>query len=278
MDPIADSLVPDTPRQGEGAAIAKPYGLIGLCISLIAILSLTLVYGAIAGVVVYGCVFGWAHLIEIVGQSAMADHGGTGIFIGLVQDDLGHALVLPLTLSLLVYVAICLSVLTLARFRGGGQWRELIAWRFWSPRKTRRTTWLIAGVTLIYSFIANALLASYYPPSKDWFTVPKDDLLSAVMLFILAVILAPFAEELLFRGWIYTSLRSRFGMWIALLVSSAVFAGLHYEDTHIYALVVFPIGLALGALRERTGSLKASISFHAFFNATAYVLAALDLG
>jgi membrane protease YdiL (CAAX protease family) len=43
-------------------------------------------------------------------------------------------------------------------------------------------------------------------------------------------------------------------------------------------LAVFPVGLALGAIRETSGSLKASISFHAFFNAVAFALAAFNLG
>ncbi len=273
MDPILETPVQRDTGADSSTQRIKPYGLVGLLISLIAILLLTLVYGAIAGVFVYGCVFGWPHLTGLVSQLGAGDD----TFLRRVMDDLGHSLAFPLTLSLIAYVAICLSVLTLARLRGGAQWRQLIGWLPWSPLKTRRATWVIAGVTLLYSFVANALVATFYPPSKDWFTVPKDSLLSAVLLFVLAAVMAPFAEELLFRGWIYTSLRSSFGMWVALLVSSAIFASLHYEDTHLYALVVFPIGLALGALRERTGSLKASISFHAFFNATAFVLAALDL-
>jgi membrane protease YdiL (CAAX protease family) len=62
------------------------------------------------------------------------------------------------------------------------------------------------------------------------------------------------------------------------LISAALFASAHYESTHIYAPVVFPVGLALGGLRETTGSLKGSISFHAFYNAIAYGLALFDIG
>jgi len=58
----------------------------------------------------------------------------------------------------------------------------------------------------------------------------------------------------------------------------AVFAGMHYEKTHLYALAVFPIGLALGAIREITGTIKSTISFHAFNNLIACVLGFLDTG
>jgi hypothetical protein len=36
--------------------------------------------------------------------------------------------------------------------------------------------------------------------------------------------------------------------------------------------------MALGAIRETSGSLKASISFHAFFNAVAFTLAVFNIG
>ena len=94
----------------------------------------------------------------------------------------------------------------------------------------------------------------------------------------LAVLIAPVTEELLFRGWIYTGLRFHWGLWPALLTTSALFACAHYENTHLYALAVFPIGLALGVIRERTGSVKASILFHALNNFVAFGLMMLSGG
>ncbi len=38
----------------------------------------------------------------------------------------------------------------------------------------------------------------------------------------------------------------------------------------------FPIGLALGVIRERTGSVKASITYHAINNLAAFCLSALS--
>jgi uncharacterized protein len=263
MDPITDGA-------GTDPDAASPYGLIGLCLSLVAILLIALVYMAFAGgvaVLVDGLASGFAHPLDLV-RRLVAD---------AAAGDPATALHLGLGLSIAAYLAVSFAVLTLARFRGGTAWRHLIGWQPWSPLRTSRTYWLIAGGALIYSLAANFLVSFLYPPSQDWFTVPKETV-PAVMLFVLAAVLAPVAEELLFRGWIYTSLRARFGVWTALFASAAVFAGAHYESSHIYALVVFPIGLALGAMRETTGSLKASISFHAFYNAIAYGLAAFDIG
>jgi len=251
-----------------GKSGAKPYRLLGLCLSLAAIAVLAIVYGAFAmGLIfmAYAAALGWTHTHNLLND----------LLAGRI--DAGAHLELGFAGSILIYTAFGLAVLSLARFRGGRAWRMLIGWQAWAPWKAGRVYWFIAVATLIYSFISNALIATYYPPSKDWFSVPQDNRFSALLLFLAAAVFAPVAEEILFRGWIYTSLRAQFGFWISLVVSSAIFASLHYEETHIYALAVFPIGLALGAMRETTGSLKASISFHAFFNAVAFALAAFNL-
>ncbi|WP_020176933.1 CPBP family intramembrane glutamic endopeptidase [Methyloferula stellata] len=252
-----------------GSGSAQPYGLLGLCLSLFAILFVTIVYAALAGglaLLVDGLSFGWTPPLDRVRQLEAESASNPAL-----------ALHLGLGISLAVYLALSLAVLTLARLRGGSAWRQIIGWRPWPVLKTRRAFWFIVGAALIYGIAANLLVGLYYPPSKDWFTVPKEGL-AAFMLFVLAVVFAPLTEELLFRGWIYTSLRASFGLWTALLVSAALFAGAHYESSHIYALVVFPIGLALGGMREATGTLKASISFHAFYNAIAFGLALFDIG
>ena len=100
--------------------------------------------------------------------------------------------------------------------------------------------------------------------------------MSSIALLALAVIFAPIAEELLFRGWIYTSLRFRLGMWPAMVISALLFGLAHYESTHLYALAVFPLGLVLAALRERTGSTRTSMLFHAANNLIAFFSAGLS--
>jgi membrane protease YdiL (CAAX protease family) len=243
-------------------------------------LALAALYAPAISLIADGCVKGWTHLAALLKNlgRAIASHDLAAL-LAYIRDELGSDLLFTgLMASLIFYMAISLAVLSLARFRGGKQWRGLIGWQPWAIWKAGGAFWYIAAAGLASGLAADVAVAYFYPPSKDWFTVPKDNFASSVLLFILAVIFAPFAEELLFRGWIYTSLRARIGLWAALIISSAVFAGLHYEETHIYALAVFPVGLALGGLREVTGSLKASITFHAFFNALAFGLALLDLG
>lgn len=81
---------------------------------------------------------------------------------------------------------------------------------------------------------------------------------------VVICVLAPIAEELIFRGLIYRYLRKRFGVLAAISVSSLVFAVVHFNfDSAIY---YFIIGVVLSVVFERTKNLYASICLHALFN------------
>lgn len=92
-----------------------------------------------------------------------------------------------------------------------------------------------------------------------------------VLVIIAAVVVAPVLEEMLFRGMFQTVIRSfleiRNGVWIAILISSGLFAMAHADTGHWPAL--FILGLCLGYSYEKSGSLLRPIFIHCFFNAIA---------
>lgn len=80
-----------------------------------------------------------------------------------------------------------------------------------------------------------------------------------------ACLLAPVAEEILYRGVLFRSCRNRIGVIPAALVSSAVFAGLHFYDG--YGLVsVGVFGFSCALLYSGTGSLTTVITLHLLYN------------
>jgi membrane protease YdiL (CAAX protease family) len=95
----------------------------------------------------------------------------------------------------------------------------------------------------------------------------------------IAVVLAPIAEELMFRGLVQSGLVKMFGArWPGILVASLAFAGVHLgsgvsmEDA--YALIpIFVVGVSCGVAMERTGRVGVPILMHAGFNAFNVVLA-----
>lgn len=63
-------------------------------------------------------------------------------------------------------------------------------------------------------------------------------------LLILAISVSPaISEELVFRGLLVRGLLARWGVWSTMLISSFLFALIHFHPLHVMA--VFPIGMAL---------------------------------
>jgi uncharacterized protein len=83
-------------------------------------------------------------------------------------------------------------------------------------------------------------------------------------------VVAPIAEEIVFRGFLYGGLRQRIGVIGAMLVSASFFTALHMSlDLFI---PIFVLGIFLAWLYEYTGSLYPGILLHAANNAISVVL------
>ena len=84
------------------------------------------------------------------------------------------------------------------------------------------------------------------------------------------VIFAPFAEELLFRGALYPSLKNAGYPRFALVTSALLFAAVHAKWELM--LPLFMLGLSLVWVYEKTRSILAPIVMHASFNAVNFAL------
>ena len=250
--------------QMEARPDPRPYGPFGLLLSLGAMiliaagaLLVTLCLAALVDVLLLG----WPHLRESFTAAAALVHGGP-------QEAL---LTLGLGLGSALYLAGIFAIWTMARLRAGPGWPVLVGW---TPFRLDRTFWTLLAAAIAYGPIASLLITYLNPAAKQLFALPDNPFGMAAGLF-LVVILAPLSEELLFRGWIYTALRVRFGFSAALWASAVLFALAHWESTHLYAVVILPIGLVLGYLRERTGSARATTLFHMIYNFSALALSFL---
>lgn len=101
--------------------------------------------------------------------------------------------------------------------------------------------------------------------------------LQLTMTFISLVILPPIAEEIMVRGFLYSSLRKGMKLVPAALLTSLIFAAAHLSEggaagpLYIAALDTFVLSLVLIYLREKTGGLWASIGLHAIKNGVAFM-------
>jgi len=99
---------------------------------------------------------------------------------------------------------------------------------------------------------------------------------STVLAFIAAVVLAPIAEELLFRGLLFRALLQRYHVNVAAIVSALVFAVVHIDVAVSQPLALVGltlVGVVLAHAYQRTGSLLVPIAGHAAFNGITLVVA-----
>lgn len=92
------------------------------------------------------------------------------------------------------------------------------------------------------------------------------------LLLITAVALVPaFAEEMITRGYIQSSLVPRVGLWAGIGLTAAIFALLHMTPSGLPTYLV--LGVWLSLIRHRTGSLWGNIAAHATNNTLAILQA-----
>jgi membrane protease YdiL (CAAX protease family) len=80
-----------------------------------------------------------------------------------------------------------------------------------------------------------------------------------------ACLLAPAAEEILYRGVLFRTLWTCMGVFPAALISSVVFAALHFYDGYGLASVAV-FGTCCALFYAATGSLRACIALHMLYN------------
>lgn len=90
--------------------------------------------------------------------------------------------------------------------------------------------------------------------------------------FVLAgAVAAPIGEEVFFRGFLYTALKKRWGVPVGIVVSGLAFALVHVGPLAV--IVIFPMGMLLAYVYERTNSLWVTILMHMMNNGVGLLLA-----
>jgi hypothetical protein len=86
-------------------------------------------------------------------------------------------------------------------------------------------------------------------------------------MWIAACVVAPAGEEVLFRGLMYRGwVRSDRFAWVGIVAISLAFAALHVQYDIFGIAQIFVVGLYLGWMRWRSGSVLLTILLHGLFN------------
>jgi uncharacterized protein len=184
----------------------------------------------------------------------------------------GNGLVLAVATWASALVGVGL-VLLLIRMRGGGA----AAYLWLAPVRGVRLVWSLLAVVAfgaLYDLACTLLARPTVPPfmreaysSAGW----------PPLLWSALVVAAPLFEELFFRGFLLEGFRrSRLGSGGAIALTAALWAAIHLQYGPFDLAAVAVLGVVLGVIRLRTGSLWSCVAAHALVNLVATVQTALE--
>ncbi|MDQ3065021.1 MAG: CPBP family intramembrane metalloprotease [bacterium] len=155
----------------------------------------------------------------------------------------------------------------------------------WLKIKAQDIGWALLAYGIYFIvYLAVVILAKQLIPSLD---VEQEQQvgfdnaytnIQLLMTFVSLVILPPIAEEIIFRGYLFTSLRAKFSFKKATIVTSILFGIAHLQFgagaplLWIAALDTFILSCFLCYLRDKTGSLWPPIILHALKNGVAFTI------
>jgi uncharacterized protein len=183
-------------------------------------------------------------------------------------------------------VAVGAQVLGLALVAGYLLSRRRLTWRILGPVAPG---WLPVAIGVgvgvggtLVAYLLNGVLAALLGAEDPVEQQLLQDVLAGgaatFLAVVAAVVMAPIAEEVLFRGLMFQALRRRLGLWPAALLSSLAFTLVHVEilTSQPVALAgLFVLGVVFAWSFHRSGSLVVPILAHAVFNGVSLSLAIL---
>lgn len=224
-----------------------------------------------------GTAWNWRHFLAVFFAGLLGAIFGAVLVaaFGMDIDSVWTNLGVLFGFQVLAYLA---AMAYLSSRLGTGNWATDYGLRF-----TASNLWGIPGGLVLQIVVGLALapLVSWLggddPPQQEVGEIIADatGTGSTVLIFIAVVVFAPLVEELLYRGMLLSWLRRVMPAWGAVAISALVFAGVHLLDPNAWLVVpgLFLIGVALGYVALRTGSIGLPIMLHAGVNLTAVLLA-----
>lgn len=191
-------------------------------------------------------------------------------FKAYLGDGPGLPQHLLLTLQF-IKAALLLGVLWVALQRRGLGWAAL------GLRPTTRKWLLLAVLVAVAGLLLRLWLARWMSDAvPDWATFMRSPygnvdsgMAVSIALGFCTVLLTPFAEEVFFRGFLFTWMTGHRPVWLAMLLSSLIFGAMHIIPPQAISAAL--MALALCALYYCSGSLWPPILAHSIGNGIAYV-------
>ncbi len=142
----------------------------------------------------------------------------------------------------------------------------------WKRLERPPPVYLLSGVLLAVTVAAVSTLIPK-PEGRLPIEALLEDKVSVLLMALFGVLVAPVAEEIVFRGFIYPVFERAHGTVAAVLLTSLAFSfvhGMQYGWRWQNLLLLLGVGVVFGFMRARTGSVLPSTLIHASYNATLF--------
>ena len=158
----------------------------------------------------------------------------------------------------------------------------LARWAEVSPHWLRTRPWMVltwSVIAALGALIPSAWLQEQIPELPNLVENEFDMILSNRWGYLAIGLLAPLSEEIVLRGAVLRSLLNkpllarrseRVNAWTAIVISALFFALIHFNPVQMPH--AFTIGLLLGWMYWRTGSILPGVAYHWANNSMAYLI------
>lgn len=159
------------------------------------------------------------------------------------------------------------SIITMAVFL-------MAKWSVVSRHWVRTRPWFVlfwCVVAALGALVPSVWLQEHMPELPNLVEGEFDMIMKDRMGYFVVGLLAPLAEEMVFRGAILRSLlRWKSNPWVGIVISAILFAVIHMNPAQMPH--AFLIGLLLGWMYWRTDSIVPGVVYHWVNNTVAYIL------
>jgi membrane protease YdiL (CAAX protease family) len=198
-----------------------------------------------------------------------------GLIIGLLGALAGASLAHPppavnILSTVAQDIAFILAAIFFARLSG-----SVAPWQFGlRPTRLGRAIGLIALGYVAFIGFSAAWVSALGIHAKD--ELPKElgvdtSHVALAATAVLVCVIAPVAEEFIFRGYIFPALRNWKGLWPAVVMDGIIFGAIHAGSAPVGYLVPLALfGSVLCLVYVKTGSLYPCMVLHALNNSIAF--------
>lgn len=148
--------------------------------------------------------------------------------------------------------------------------------KIWELTKTVLSGYFFyLAINMVISMIIlyNDIKLPGYQLQENIFNIFGTDMVGIITAGIVVILVAPAIEEIIFRGFLLSTLVNKVGIWAGSILTALIFAGIHMPWQSI--IPIFILALILNRIYIKTHSIWATITFHIINNGIAFAFSLL---